>query len=108
MDTHEHFVKHNSQVVDVALGCNRLISDLFRRGIIKRPDDAFARRRRGGVEQFGDAEVGQIGVSVFVQQDVARFQVPMDDVLAMGEGQRRTDLPQQQGRFGQRPGAFLT
>ena len=36
---------------------------------------------------LGDAEVGQIGVTILVEQDVVRFEVTVDDAVAVGDGQ---------------------
>jgi hypothetical protein len=46
-------------------------------------------------EAAGDAEIGEIGVALLIQQDVARFHVAMDHPPAMGTGQGTTDLVEQ-------------
>ncbi len=46
---------------------------------------------RAGVQDFGDAEVEQLRRAVLGHQDVVRFQVTMDDKIAMGVLDRCTD-----------------
>jgi len=44
---------------------------------------------------FGDSEVGQVGISILVEQDVRRLEVAMDHTATMCEGQRRANLVEQ-------------
>ena len=44
-----------------------------------------------------DAEVREVRVPLFVEQDVARLDVPMDDPLAVSRGEGPTDLIEQPG-----------
>ena len=43
--------------------------------------------RRRAVGEAGDAEVGEVGLSRFVEEDVARLHVAMGDAAGMGVGQ---------------------
>ncbi len=56
---------------------------------------------------FGDAKIGEVGVAFLVQENVGRFDVPMDDSPAVGDGERPGDLVQQGSGLGQRPGTIL-
>lgn len=47
-------------------------------------DDARAGEGRAALQQLGDAEIGDVGVAVVVEEDVGRFQVAMDDAAAVG------------------------
>ena len=51
---------------------------------------------------LGDAEVGDDGVAVLVDQDVRGLDVAMDHAGAVGVGQSRRDLPQDRAHDGQR------
>ena len=44
-----------------------------------------------------DSEVGEVRVSVLVEQDVRGLDVPVDDTLPVGVGERARDLQQQAG-----------
>jgi len=41
------------------------------------------RNAGGGLRKFGNAKIGDIGVVVFVEEDVAGFEIAVDDTLAV-------------------------
>ena len=45
-----------------------------------------------GLDEFGEAEVHQLGPALAVDEDVCRFQVPMDEAMIMGVNQAVADL----------------
>ena len=61
-------------------------------GAIVASDPLFERAR---VEQLGDAEIEQLDLALGVDQRVGRFQVAMDDEVAMRVGHRVADLREQ-------------
>ena len=67
--------------------------DLLRRAVAD-GSHQFARLRERAilVELPGDAEVGEIGIALAVEQDVGRLHVPVQESAAMGdvEGRRET------------------
>ncbi len=94
----EQLEEQDAQGVDVGLGADRFGTDLLRGDVGRRADDAGQHGIAGllGVAQvLGDAEVSQVGVLVFVEQDVGRFQVAVDDAHAVGGVQRAADLVEQ-------------
>jgi hypothetical protein len=63
--------------------------------VIWRADDALRLhqvRFRLAAHELGDAEVGDLHAALFVQQDVLRFDVAMDDTFVVGELQRLANL----------------
>ena len=55
-------------------------------------DRAGARLVRVGLHLLGQAEVGDLGLIVLVEQDVGRLQIAMDDAACVGvmDGARRS------------------
>ena len=57
-------------------------------------------RHRGGLaEQSRQTEVGDFDSAAFVDEDVFRLDVTMDDAFVMSELQRITQLPDNSERF---------
>jgi hypothetical protein len=63
--------------------------------------------RLAGLGQPGDAEVGQVGQPLVVEQDVVGLQVAVDDILAVGLVQRRGQAAVQPGDLVQGQRAVL-
>ena len=91
----EEVEENDAQTVDVGRGRDRLAFDLFGAGVLRRQRAELrdvAGVFRVGVEQFGDAEVEQLRLPAFVDEDVRRLEVAVDDEVAVGEGDRVADL----------------
>ncbi len=102
----QRLVGHQPQAVLVAEGRHVLVQRLFGRDVLRRAGEHLPGERRGSLrsQQPGNAEVGQVGVAVLVQQDVGRFHVAVDDAVAVGDGQRGGHLIQQTGHALRWPG----
>ena len=82
----QHLIQHDSQGIDIraAVGFSALAKGLLRRHVAGRSDDrAFGGDRLFRGELLGDSEVGDERLSVSIQDDVGRLEVPMDDALLM-------------------------
>ena len=88
----QQLVKQHAGGVDVRR-CSRVLAlDLLGREVSDRPEDRagcgdIALRER----RFGDSEVGNFERSIVGKQDVLRFDVSMNDVVAMCVGERVAD-----------------
>src|SRR5687767_3375224 len=72
---------------------------LFRRGVQGRPKEEACTRRPRRVEGAGDAEVGYLGMSIFVEQDVVRLDVAVDHPALVGVRQTGADLVPEPGEL---------
>ena len=98
----QHLVEHNTQRVDVRAGVDRLAADLLRRHVTGAADDGARARDPGPVGAGGDAEVGDLGVTLPVDEDVLGFDVAVDDACQMRRRQSLSHLPRNMARFGRR------
>ena len=68
---------------------------LLRRHVVRSPDDrAGPGELRSTLHRLRDAEVGKHHPTVFVQHDVGRLHVAVNDPALMGVAQRERGLPQ--------------
>src|SRR5215204_7037019 len=99
-------VEGRAERVDVALGGDPLPTQLLRRGVGRRPEvGAGTVVARGPVQGPGDAEVGQLGTTPLVQENVVGFDVAVNDAPLVGVGEPRSDVgpdPREQ-ILGERP-----
>ena len=51
-----------------------------------------ARQVRVSLDDLGQPEVGDVRLAAFIKQDVARFQIAVNDALLVGVGNRICDL----------------
>ena len=97
-------VQDGSQGVDVGrrAGEVRPPLGLLRRHVAGRAEDRLGPGQVAvGVEDLGQAEVGDLGRSVGVEQDIGRLEVAVDDPLVVGLGDRAgQDLDQPGGLRG--------
>ncbi len=101
----ERLIDYQPQAVLVAERRHRLVERLFRRDVLRRPGEQLQGGGRAvRLEQFGDAEVGQVGVAVLVEQDVGRFHVAVDDAVTMRRVQRGGQLLHHPGHAVDFPG----
>ena len=75
----QHFVRQHGKRILVGHATHRLALDLFGRHIVGRPDDQTGLRELIGRGDLGDAEVGDLGHSGFVDDDVGGLDIAMDD-----------------------------
>jgi hypothetical protein len=82
----QHFKDDDPQGVDIAAAVHFISLGLFRTHVSRGADDSAAGDGSGalGLGDFGNAEIGNIGFADMVEEDVARFQVAMDDAFCMG------------------------
>ena len=84
-------VEHAPQRVAVGATVHFLAPDLLRRQVVERADQALA---VGGhpAQLLGDAEVGQVGVPLLVQENVCRLHVAVNQTAPMGGVEGVRDL----------------
>ncbi len=89
--------QHEAERVDVDRGRHRLPAHLLGAEVGRGADDHARGRHRRGVADRGDAEVGQVGAAVTVEQDVAGLDVavhdpaPVDVAEGVGQGGAERD-----------------
>ena len=88
----QHFDEHQAQAVDIATVVDDLTPRLLGRQIVRGPEDLAGTGQPRPGQRPGDAEVGDVGVAVTVDEDIRRLQVAMNDILAMRLGQGVGDL----------------
>ena len=90
--TGEQFVQDDAQAVNVGLRRDGFVEKLLRRSIAGGDWQVRPGRFAAVLPGAGDAEIGQVSVAVFIQKDVGRFDIAMDDALPVGSGQGGGDL----------------
>ena len=88
----EHPVQDHSEGVDVARRRDRLTRRLLRRHVGSRSEERSLLRERVGAAHASDPEVGDLGVTLLVEDDVRRLQVTVDDPAVVRMGEPRGDL----------------
>jgi len=88
----EQLQEREPEGVDVARGRHRLAPDLLGGQICGGADDAAGAGQPQVAVAARDAEVGQVGVAVRVQEDVGGLQVPMHDPVTVDVLQGCRDL----------------
>ena len=76
---------------DVGAPVDRLAGDLLGRHEVGGADELAVHGQVGGL-QAGDAEIGDLGRTVASQDDVGRFDVPVDDTERVGVVERGGDV----------------
>src|SRR6266568_1508766 len=106
--TRQSLVEDLAEAIDVGRWGRGLAADLLRGDVVVSVAAIPAPRTAARRHLDGNAEVGQVCVSVVVKQNVGRADVTMDDALAVGEGKRRADLFDNANRLGgiERPFRF--
>ena len=90
----EELVEHGAQGVDVRKRRHGVTANLLRAGVVgrHRGADRIVGRSRVGSKQLADAEVEQLGDAIRIDEDVAGFQVAVNDEIAMSVIDSRTDV----------------
>jgi hypothetical protein len=91
----QHFEEHPAEGVEVGRRLSALgVAKLLGRGIGRR-EAADERALAGGVGlgESRQAEVGDLGLALPVEQDVLRLEVAVDDALGVNVGERFAELP---------------
>ncbi len=96
----QRFVKRRAQAVDVGRCRHRLgaAAGLFRRHVGRRPHHraGLGRRHPGiGPDPLGQSEVGHVRLVMLVEQDIRRFDIPMQDRPLMSVMEGAGDLGHQ-------------
>lgn len=93
MGAYQAFIQRDAQRIQIGLRGDFAAAHLLWCGIRRGARCAVRRGdrcgRKGG---FGNAEIAQIGISILVEQDVIRLDVPMDNAVLMGERERAANL----------------
>ena len=105
----EQLVEHDAERIDVGRRRHRLARRLLRREVVARAEHRPGLRDAVlDVERAGDAEVGDLGLAVSVQQNVLRLHVAVHDPVLVREaeslGDRERELDRASDR--ERPGAL--
>ena len=89
----EHLVQHDAEGIDIGPAVDGLHEGVFGRHVLRRADaGAGARQARRLVQHLGDAEIGQQGTHVPAHQNVAGFDVAVDQALLVRMVQRSRQL----------------
>ena len=91
----QHFVKHGSQAINVRGHGHiaRFASGLLGRHIGRSAQHRLRQRQAGiGFENLGQSEVGQIRFARLIEQNIARFEVAVEDAALVGMVNRPGDL----------------
>ncbi|GDY32318.1 hypothetical protein GTS_39510 [Gandjariella thermophila] len=87
----EAFQQHQAERVDVRGRADGLPAHLLGRQVTDRADQLVGRGEPVAAGEQGDAEVGEVGPPVRVQQDVRGFDVAVHHVPGVHVGQRVRD-----------------
>jgi hypothetical protein len=88
----EHLEQHDAEGVDVGLAVDVVAQRLLGRHVVRGAEHAPVGGQPLLVERAGDAEVGDLGRALLVDQDVLRLDVAVDDVARVREAERSRDL----------------
>jgi hypothetical protein len=97
----EQFISDQTERVLVAAAVQRLIVDLFRRGVARRQTQDV--RRGSRVQQSGNPKVQYFGVASRGKRNIFRFQIAVHNTSGVGVIERRCKLCQQARHDIQRP-----
>lgn len=104
----EHLKQDDAQGVDVAATIDGLVAmHLLRTHVSRRADNAAPRKGGRGLGNLDNAEVGQEGVAIVVEENVAGLEVAVDNASLVGMVQRRADAIQDMSCLGDGKRPFL-
>ena len=84
----EHSIENDTQTVQIRAVVNRSATDLFRRSIS--PGSYKCSGGMGlpfGVQIFDDSKIGDLTLSILVDQDIGGFEIPMHQTMTVNVGQ---------------------
>ena len=79
----QHREQHAAQTVQVALRGDRPAVGLLRRHVLRGADQPAVGSNPRVAEQSGDAEIGQLEVVPFREQQIGRLQIAMDYAMVV-------------------------
>ena len=88
----EHLEQHDAEAVDVGLAVDVVAERLLGGDVVGGAEDAALGGQALLVERAGDAEVGDLGGALLVDQDVLGLDVAVDDVAGVGGAEGAGDL----------------
>ena len=94
----EHLVEDDAERVDVGLAVDVVAQRLLGRDVVGRAEHAAVGGQAVVAQRAGDAEVGDLGRALGVEQDVLRLDVAVHDLVRVRAAERAGDLD----RVGQR------
>ena len=84
----EHFEQHHAQGIDIAGGGNFAAAGLLRRNIMHRAHHSLGINHGLIGHHFGNTKIGNLRIHIFIQKDILRLDIAMNDVMAVGMLQR--------------------
>ncbi len=87
----QHFEQDDTQRINITARIHIIALGLLGTHIRGRADDPGSGQLGGCMRQFGDAKIRDECVVEFIEKDIARFQVTVDDILGMGMIERGAD-----------------
>ena len=88
----EHLVEHDAERVDVGLPVDVVAERLLGRDVVRRAEHAAVGGQPLLLQRAGDAEVGDLGGALLVDEDVLRLDVAVDDAARVRGAERAGDL----------------
>ena len=88
----EHLVEHDAERVDVRLAVDVVAERLLGRDVVRGAEHAALGGQAAVVHRAGDAEVGDLGRALLVDEDVLRLDVAVDDAAPVRGAERAGDL----------------
>ena len=81
--TRKHFEEHYAQRIDIAAGSNLTAAGLLRRNIMHRTHYRFGINHCLVGNHFGNAEIGNFRIHIFIYQNILRLDVTVNNVMAV-------------------------
>ncbi len=90
-----HFIEHEAEGVKIAALIDLSAFDLLRGHVTGRTDESAAARHAHfcGFKRSGKAEIGNVDLIFFSDEDVVRFEIAMNDAFGMSGVECFTELP---------------
>jgi len=79
--TRKHFEEHYAQGIDIAAGSNLTAAGLLRRNIMHRTHNRFGINHCLVSDHFGNAEIGDFRIHIFIDQNILRLDITVNDIF---------------------------